>query len=677
MAAAAATQRELDNPYTQTWLEPLDGVSKALGGVVSGQNPFENGTYRQDAPTFSEALIERGVNPGLALAMDIVLTPDPMGVGKITDLVPLMSAAMFGLGGLKGLMRNSLSIDELTAFSRNLGDVVAQHPEIGPQELRNISADYRDRAGMLMRGELQVPAGQDPMAALSELHSASLRAEDMASGMEYGASRPLASFESLGMEDLYKAGRDGQVIDFSDINTRATAVGIANRMLRHAINEEAYKAMSATYPGSDNLINALTAVSAMPNSKGRDASHLLDVIRSTGMEGISPEAMKDFNDTLSLMAGALGVEARTSGYMSQAQRILRQMDTRPDVAAEDALNSRAAVDGYLARLAELDMNSNPYGGEIAADVAELGRVWSEIDSRTASHQMFSGAIQDLPMEARIPSADERGLWLNATSTYLQGKMGLTADELAEMATMEPDHLVHMASTTLGLTESEAAYLVNFMADPFYSGTPPGARPRPGWGALPGELREVSRDIAKNLGMTEEQLSDWARTEVEAGRGEEVKRIIGERMGEEYADDTYIDYLAQQTVSAEGLEDSPLNDADWAGLVEQSNPAELIRIQDEINAGRAKGLQFMLDSRPSLSPAMREMMTSYINRQISYGEIKKFLALQNEVPLADAEGILWELHRISTSGKFDDVEMPKFDGEDLRYYRENFGGDGPD
>ena len=92
----------LDSQEAQSWLEPFAGVSKAVGGVIRGENPLVAAS-RVGGPVMSDELVERGWPEWLARGLEVVV-PDPTGASRVVDLWPVMSfvaprlLSRFGLG---------------------------------------------------------------------------------------------------------------------------------------------------------------------------------------------------------------------------------------------------------------------------------------------------------------------------------------------------------------------------------------------------------------------------------------------------------------------------------------------------------------------------------------------------------------------------------------------------
>lgn len=196
-AVEQGAQWMADNPDTvQSWLGPLEGPSKAVGSVVAGQSPFQwgEGGIRPDAPTFAEALEARGVPRGWALAADMLLTPDPVGAGRLADLVPLMGLTFMGFRGLRSLIPDA--DDPLQAameWSKVYGSSRGSFPELGPEEHRVIHQELRNTARQLLEGSGQFVA---PTGGMMNPEDAAQLASDL-SDVLYGSRTP----QSVELED--------------------------------------------------------------------------------------------------------------------------------------------------------------------------------------------------------------------------------------------------------------------------------------------------------------------------------------------------------------------------------------------------------------------------------------------------------------------------------------------
>lgn len=108
-----------ENQYAiDSWTDPLDGVSKLLGSLVSLENPISWGEGGMDGPTFSEALMNRGVPEGLAMFAELFV-PDPTGAGKLDEMIPLLGFVPF----LRSLRSNPQAMARLSTRAQHPGGV--------------------------------------------------------------------------------------------------------------------------------------------------------------------------------------------------------------------------------------------------------------------------------------------------------------------------------------------------------------------------------------------------------------------------------------------------------------------------------------------------------------------------------------------------------------------------
>ena len=116
-----------------SWLQPMMGPTTAVAAAIRGDNPFEAartqsfqsavvGYDEEGNPIHgidwsqndvSQELIDRGVHPLLAMAIDMAFVPDPIGVGKAADLIPLLS--LIGPAGLRMMMKHGSQIQWMPA----------------------------------------------------------------------------------------------------------------------------------------------------------------------------------------------------------------------------------------------------------------------------------------------------------------------------------------------------------------------------------------------------------------------------------------------------------------------------------------------------------------------------------------------------------------------------------
>jgi hypothetical protein len=121
----------LGSQEAQSWLEPFAGVSKAIGGVIRGENPLAAAS-RVGGPVMSDELIERGWPEWLARGLEFVVL-DPTGASRAIDLFPVMGfiaprlLSRFGLGraadeAVAGVRARGDSLGGSNAFERALAE---------------------------------------------------------------------------------------------------------------------------------------------------------------------------------------------------------------------------------------------------------------------------------------------------------------------------------------------------------------------------------------------------------------------------------------------------------------------------------------------------------------------------------------------------------------------------
>lgn len=119
---------DMNTPEFASWIAPLSGVSTAVAAGIRGENPlaaardqgFSSEVIGYDEqgnpidgvawnnPDVATELINRGTNPVLAMAIDMMLVPDPTGVGKAADLIPLLS--FVGPVGMRMMARHGKNL---------------------------------------------------------------------------------------------------------------------------------------------------------------------------------------------------------------------------------------------------------------------------------------------------------------------------------------------------------------------------------------------------------------------------------------------------------------------------------------------------------------------------------------------------------------------------------------
>ncbi len=186
-----------ENPSTvESWLGPLENTSKVIGSAIEGQSPFVwgEGGIRPDAPTFAQALEAKGVPPGWALAADMLLTPDPVGAGRLADLVPLMGLTFMGFRGLRSLIPDANDpLQAAMEWSKLYGSSRGSFPELGPEEHRVIHQELRNTARQLLEGSGQFVA---PTGGMMNPEDTAQLASDL-SDVLYGSRTP----QSVELED--------------------------------------------------------------------------------------------------------------------------------------------------------------------------------------------------------------------------------------------------------------------------------------------------------------------------------------------------------------------------------------------------------------------------------------------------------------------------------------------
>lgn len=271
VAAYGLGELERNQAEVESWTRPLEGPSRALGAAIMGQNPFVDGSI--EGPTVSEALMERGAPPWVALLAEFAV-PDPTGVGRAADLIPLASAMLVGFRGLKSLVPNSTSDYHaaLKLFERS-SDLTRTAPELGPEELRLVARQVLEAS---TRGDALSP----PVA---ELTAHALRLQQRADGLEYAAANPPADLPMwrIGEDGMAVGGlqptdvvpalgdlaMQGRTVNISDPAQRSLALESIGSILTHAAD--------GSPEGLSQLPQALLAASAYPDEKGRLAARLL------------------------------------------------------------------------------------------------------------------------------------------------------------------------------------------------------------------------------------------------------------------------------------------------------------------------------------------------------------------------------------------------------------------
>lgn len=113
----------------ESWLGPLDNVSRLIGAIATGQNPLRVWDDRlppeERPPTISEVLVDRGVPPGLALLPEFFV---PDGLGPLDEI---LKGARYIPEMLEGLQYSAMALPASRLF-RNRPDILealAKPPE--------------------------------------------------------------------------------------------------------------------------------------------------------------------------------------------------------------------------------------------------------------------------------------------------------------------------------------------------------------------------------------------------------------------------------------------------------------------------------------------------------------------------------------------------------------------
>lgn len=139
------TPEELEDQMRslESWLGPLDNVSRLLGAIATGQNPLQVWDDRlppeERPPTISDALRDRGVPPWLALLPELFV---PDGLGPLDEV---LKGARHIPEMLEGLQYSAMALPASRLF-RNRPDILealARPPEgQGPEAmLRGLVTD--------------------------------------------------------------------------------------------------------------------------------------------------------------------------------------------------------------------------------------------------------------------------------------------------------------------------------------------------------------------------------------------------------------------------------------------------------------------------------------------------------------------------------------------------------
>jgi hypothetical protein len=224
-----ATMEWLNDPVNMSWLTPLMGPTTAVGALIQDplsnplqaaleQSPYsdlmtdEDGNimYDEDGnaiqsvgwtrPDTAQALMDKGMHPLLALAVDLLGVPDPTGVNpaRIGELIPLLG--LIGPGGLRAMARHGQNVqfipptffDSLTIESGGLRRTPARQTEFA-NKLAN------DPRGMMQPVVLGVDLEQGRVFILDGHHR-------MTAAQQLDRPVPVVAYRSSGI-GLHMPGR--------------------------------------------------------------------------------------------------------------------------------------------------------------------------------------------------------------------------------------------------------------------------------------------------------------------------------------------------------------------------------------------------------------------------------------------------------------------------------------
>lgn len=392
---------ERNQAEVESWTRPLEGPSRALGAAIMGQNPFVDGSI--EGPTVSEALMERGAPPWVALLAEFAV-PDPTGVGRAADLIPLTSAMLVGFRGLKSLVPNSTSDYHaaLKLFERS-SDLTRTAPELGPEELRLVARQVLEAS---TRGDALSP----PVA---ELTAHALRLQQRADGLEYAAANPPADLPR------WRTGEDGIAVGglqptdvipaLGDLAIQGRTVNISDPWQRSLALESIESILTHVAGGSpeslSQLPQALLAASAYPDEKGRLAARLLASMNEPAAQldpsilqsrvGLLAEAFRGSRDANRdwERAGALLSQAHAAGLQGYDHQPLAELLKQLDEVGQEA---QAAITRLMEASAQ-DVPGIELTGEMLRDYEDVLRMVAE-GRELISTRYLADALEPVPSD---------------------------------------------------------------------------------------------------------------------------------------------------------------------------------------------------------------------------------------------------------------------------------------
>lgn len=612
----------------QSWMNPLEGPSRAVGAAVMGQNPFVDGHI--EGLTVSEALMERGAPPWLAIAAEF-LVPDPTGVGRVADLIPLTSAMLVGFRGLKSLVPNSAS-DYQAALKlfESSSDVLRNAPELGPDELRMLS-------GQVLQASTRGDASSQPIA---ELTAHALRLQERANGLEYAAANPAADLPmwhqneaglmvgGLQPSEVAPALGDlaiqGRTVNISDPAQRYLALATIDSELTNYLT-----AAQGNYQG--DLASALLAASAYPDEKGRLASQLLRELQAVGSGGHADDLFRtriaSLRQAFSGASASLRDSQHAAGLLRQAEAAGLHGSTHsvPGIVKDlDSVGQQAQ--SALADIVEAssqDVLGLEFMGEAMANYEDVLR--SVAQARDYIHTRYlADALEPVPRNV-LELLDEaaRGVEGEGIESIFTTMRDFAASP-SDVRTILVGHLPPDISPQLLDEATNYVWEIvngdptNFASDALVTWRPGMALEHRAGTVPPEGLRGLVKDLAPRLGMSESELAKMALEEPELFRTSTRQALS---MPEEDVENLRL-YLADTQEFAAGNQ----------GLVQRlASPEQAYdAIAESLGITREQAIQLVLD--PNSDNAT--LLKSLTDRWYPAGEAEAALRTLKGLPPAD-------------------------------------------
>jgi len=287
-AIPAAKWLEENQDTVNSWLDPLNSVSRVIGSTISGENPFRWGEGGIHGPLVSEALRDKGVNPWVAAGAEF-LVPDGMGAGKLTDLIPLLAMGLPAFRGIRDIVpdlaRTLDGPDLVKAIDRALAahpNPAVTMPEWGSAELRAAAQEILNQPARTLRNG-------------ATTHDMARIMERQATGMEYADVMGVVPAEMVQHKTMpdgtplvglrpYQERLDRMVevgamedktIDIGDLRDRIGALDTVEKALGEGVTalDHMYES-DGVYIVNPALMRGLEAASALPDERGYVARQL-------------------------------------------------------------------------------------------------------------------------------------------------------------------------------------------------------------------------------------------------------------------------------------------------------------------------------------------------------------------------------------------------------------------